>query len=51
VPVAMINRVSPAPVTVPLSLIPEYQIPFEIDWKSVSIGILVILAIIGLNKI
>lgn len=36
--------------SVPLSQIPEISLPFDLDWKSVAIGILVILAIIGLAK-
>jgi hypothetical protein len=39
------------PVAVPLSLIPEFALPKSIDLKSVAIGVLVVLAIIGISKL
>lgn len=38
-------------VAVPLDLIPDYAVPFRIDLKSLAIGILIILAIIGIQKV
>jgi hypothetical protein len=60
-PTAGINSVQPAAThqitttsekqnIVPLSLLPDYPKPFKIDWKSVAIGILLILAYLGLKK-
>lgn len=37
--------------SVSIDAIPDYSAPVEIDWKSVAIGILIVLAIIGISKV
>ena len=36
---------------VPLDLLPEYKLPFSLDLKSLAIGVLVILVILGLKNL
>lgn len=47
----IVNQVAASDTpAVSLDLIPPYEMPLSIDWKSVAIGILVVLAIIGISK-
>jgi hypothetical protein len=53
---ALIDQVARKAVTgdiVPVEILPEYELPFgfNIEWKSVAIGVLLVLVFLGIQKL